>query len=177
MLDFDELYEREAERVLGYFVRRTFDVESARDLTAETFARAFEHRARFRGEGVSQATAWLYGIAGHLLGSYIRRGIVQRKATRRLGIQIDSVVAADEYDRIVELAGLHDVRAAVSAALETLDADHRRALELRVVAQLPYGDVARSLGTSEQSARARVSRALRRLTDALEISDPGGLPR
>jgi DNA-directed RNA polymerase specialized sigma24 family protein len=46
-----------------------------------------------------------------------------------------------------------------------------------VVAQLPYGDVARSLGTSEQSARARVSRALRRLTDALEISDPGGLPR
>ena len=29
-----------------FFVRRTFDVEVARDLTAETFAQAFEHLAQ-----------------------------------------------------------------------------------------------------------------------------------
>ena len=44
----------------------------------------------------------------------------------------------------------------------------RSAVELRVVRELPYPDVADRLGISEQAARARVSRALRALGSALD---------
>jgi len=47
---FRELYERYAERLHGYMLRRTRSAEAARDLTAETFACAWEGRARFRDE-------------------------------------------------------------------------------------------------------------------------------
>lgn len=46
---FDGFYQAHARELLLFFTRRTFDVEVARDLTAETFAQAFEHRRRFRG--------------------------------------------------------------------------------------------------------------------------------
>lgn len=44
---FRELYDRWAEPILQHFVRRVLDVEIAADLMAETFAAAFESRARF----------------------------------------------------------------------------------------------------------------------------------
>jgi RNA polymerase sigma-70 factor (ECF subfamily) len=43
---FSDVYAAQSRGLLVFFVRRTFDVEVARDLTAETFAQAFEHRRR-----------------------------------------------------------------------------------------------------------------------------------
>jgi RNA polymerase sigma factor (sigma-70 family) len=48
---FRELYDRWADRLLAYFYRGTLDPEVAADLLAETFAVAFERRARFRDVG------------------------------------------------------------------------------------------------------------------------------
>ena len=45
---FRAFYERYAERVHGYHVRRTREPEAAHDLTAETFAQAWLSRRRFR---------------------------------------------------------------------------------------------------------------------------------
>jgi DNA-directed RNA polymerase specialized sigma24 family protein len=39
-----------------------------------------------------------------------------------------------------------------------------------VIDERPYAEVARTLGISEQTARARVSRALRRLADATDMT-------
>jgi len=53
---------------------------------------------------------------------------------------------------------------ALADAVEGLPREQRRALELRVLDQLPYEEVAGRLGCSENAARLRVSRALRSLT-------------
>jgi RNA polymerase sigma-70 factor (ECF subfamily) len=39
---------------------------------------------------------------------------------------------------------------------------------MRIVDELPYEEIAEELGISEQTVRARVSRGLRALADALE---------
>jgi RNA polymerase sigma factor (sigma-70 family) len=155
--------------LLAFFARRTFDVEVARDLTAETFAQAFEHRRRFRGSTDAEASGWLYGIARHQLSRYARKGKVERKALDRLGIQVPTV-SAEDYDHIVELAGLEELRDRVAAAFGELSDDQRAALRLRVIDERPYAEVARTLGISEQTARARVSRALRRLADTTDMT-------
>ena len=164
---FADFYAEHSADVLVFFVRRTLDVEIARDLTAETFAEAFEDRGRFRGKTEEEARGWLFGIARHLLSRYVRRGAVERRAVERLGIRVPPV-SHDDHDRIAELAGLDDLRSGIAAALENLGVDQREAIELRVVAELPYPEVARRLDVSEQTARARVSRGLRALADALE---------
>ncbi|HEX8205535.1 MAG TPA: RNA polymerase sigma factor [Solirubrobacteraceae bacterium] len=166
---FTEFYAVHARDVLAFFVRRTFDVDAARDLAAETFAQAFQHRARFRGTGGEQEAAWLYAIARHQLSRYVRRGVASRKAVRRLGIRVPPV-HDDDRGRILELAGSADIRARVSAAFDELDEQQRLALKLRVIDELPYPQVATTLGVSEQTARARVSRALRALADRSDLA-------
>lgn len=165
---FGDFYAANSRQILAYFARRTFDAEASRDLTSETFAQAFQHRNRFRGSTDAEATGWLYGIARHQLSRYARKGKVERKAVDRLGIQVPRV-SEDDYERIVELAGLADMRAQVLTAFSALSNDAREALRLRVIEDHSYPEVAQALGVSEQAARARVSRALRRLADAVEV--------
>lgn len=168
---FGGFYAAHSRQLLAFFARRTFDVEAARDLTAETFAQAFEHRRRFRGSTDAEAAGWLYGIARHQLSRYARTGRVERKGVERLGIQVPAV-SEDDYQQIVELAGLAELRDRVAAAFGDLSDDQRDALRLRVIDERPYCEVARVLGISEQTARARVSRALRSLADAIELTSP-----
>ena len=59
------------------------------------------------------------------------------------------------------------LRAQVADQLEGLAPDHRAVLQLRVVQEVSYADIAARLGISEQTVRARVSRALRALGAAV----------
>jgi RNA polymerase sigma factor (sigma-70 family) len=66
------------------------------------------------------------------------------------------------------LADLRACRGRLAGALDRLRPALGEAVRLRVIAELPYEQVAARLGIPEQSARARVSRGLRALQrDAL----------
>jgi RNA polymerase sigma-70 factor, ECF subfamily len=164
---FSVLYRSAAHDVLVFFARRTYDPEAAADLMAETFAKAYLGRRRFRGSTEQEARAWLFGIARRRFAMYVRRGKAERRALRRLGLERPQLVER-EYARIEELAGLDAMRGTLAEHLNRLAPAQRSALELRVVRELPYSDVANRLGISEQAARARVSRALRALGSALD---------
>jgi RNA polymerase sigma-70 factor (ECF subfamily) len=159
---FSELYARHQRGLLAFFMRRTFDAEVSVDLVGETFAQAFTGRRRFRGRTTEAEAAFLYVIARRLLARYFRRGRAERAALERLGIarsELDDASLA----RIEELAGVATMRALIGEQLRSLSHEHREALRLRVVDELSYPDVAARMGVSEQTARARVSRALRSL--------------
>jgi RNA polymerase sigma-70 factor (ECF subfamily) len=169
--DFADLYDRHAQTLVVFFQRRTYDPEAAVDLMAETFAAAFRDRDSFRGSGSEAAAAWLFGIARHQLSAYYRRGAVERRALARLGVDRRPLSDA-EIERIEQLAGSAHLRSEVVRALERLSSDHRRALELRVVEERPYDEVARLLRISEPTARQRVARALRALGRGLAVDEP-----
>jgi RNA polymerase sigma factor (sigma-70 family) len=166
--EFDDLYRRESEGVLVFFTRHTFDSEIALDLTAETFAQAYIGWKRLRGRSSEERQAWLYTIARRQLSRYLRRGRVERDALVRLGIQVP-VMHEDDLRLIEQRAELADLRGALGEELVRLSSQQRRALELRVVQERPYEEVAREMGISEPAARARVSRGLRALGRALDV--------
>jgi RNA polymerase sigma-70 factor, ECF subfamily len=83
---FERFYRRHVDELLGFFVRRTRDAGLAADLTAETFAAALAARRRYR-PAKSAAGAWLYGIALEVLVDAQRRGGVEPRAQRRLGME------------------------------------------------------------------------------------------
>jgi len=164
---FIEFYERDAEAVLLFFTRRTLDVEVALDLTAETFAQAWRGWRRVRVDSVEEVQGWLFTIARRQLGRYLRRGEVERRALNQLSFSVPAL-ADDEIAEIERAAGLDAVRLALGVELKKLGDEQRAALQLRIVEELPYPEVARRLGTTEPTARARVSRGLRALAVALE---------
>jgi RNA polymerase sigma factor (sigma-70 family) len=163
---FVPFYRQEAEAVLLFLTRRTLDGEVALDLTAETFAQAWRGWSRVREDSREEMRAWLFTIARRQLAHYLRRGHAQRTAVRRLGIRTPSA-HEDDLTAIEDAAGLGDVRLGLKVELERLSDQQREALQLRVVEEMPYEEVARRLGVSEQAARARVSRGLRTLQRSL----------
>jgi RNA polymerase sigma-70 factor (ECF subfamily) len=162
---FAMLYRRHARPLLAYFARRTRDAELAADLTAETFAAALDGAHRFDPDR-GPAAAWLYGIARHQLSGALRRGAVEDRARRRLGmarLELDDD-ALEGIDRLA--AG--DATAALQEALEGLPPDQRDAVRARVLDEREYGEIARAERTSEAVVRKRVSRGLAGLRSRLE---------
>jgi RNA polymerase sigma-70 factor (ECF subfamily) len=155
---FGELYRRHAATIHGWFRRRL--VWAASDLTAEAFAQAWLSRRRFRDEADGSALPWLLGIARNVARESARRNEVETRARRRLGLPTD-LASEDGYDAVEDRLS---PRMALTDALETLPDHERAALELRVLDELPYADVAARLGVRPAAARLRVSRALRRLS-------------
>lgn len=164
-----QLYESHADELLTYFARRTFDGQVAFDLVAETFATAFEQRASCRARGKHDQRAWLYGIGRNLLSDFYRDGHIERRALAKIAVDPPQL-SEQSFERIEELADLHRARVVMATALNGLSEDHREALVLRVIEERPYPEVAAALQVSEQTARARVSRALRGLRDAIETT-------
>src|SRR5262245_39339757 len=154
---FGLLYDRHALEVYAWCRRRL--AWAASDLTAETFAQAWLSRERFRDEHGGSALPWLLGIARNVLRETARRDRVESRARKRLGLPID-LAAEDGYANVEERLS---PRVALAAALEDLPEHEREALELRIVAELPYDEVAERLAIRPAAARLRVSRALRRL--------------
>ena len=158
---FRELYDRYAEAIHRFHLGRTRQREVALDLTAETFAQAWLSRGRFRDLAGGSARPWLYAIARHVLVASVRRKELERTARDRLGVllELDRTGAAPEPDS-AWLDGLDE-------ALEELDPEVRRAIELRIVDELGYGAVASATGTTPGAARVRVHRGLRALRSRL----------
>ena len=149
-----------------FLARRVFDPEVAIDLMSETFAKVLERRMQFRGESAAEEQGWLFAIARTELSHYWRSGRVERAALERFAVNVPEL-DADEFERIEALAGLNSLDGPLLDAVAALPSDQRRAIELRIVEDLGYEEMAAVLAVSEQVARARVSRALRALARML----------
>jgi len=163
---FAVFYERHHREVLSYVMRRTGCAQTAADLSSETFAAAFAKRSSFRAEA-GPARAWLYGIAKNQLRKFARRKRVSRTYQRKLAIDpID--LEPDELLEVERLADMPSLRAEVADALARLSGSEREAIELRIVQDKPYAEVAATLDITEGAARVRVSRGLTHLANLLE---------
>jgi RNA polymerase sigma-70 factor, ECF subfamily len=154
---FGELYVRHAAVVHDWHARRI--PWAAADLTAETFAQAWLVRRRFRDRREGTALPWLLGIARNVLRESARRDQIATRARERLGLPLD-LAGEEGFDAVEERLS---PRRELARALEELSDHERDALELRVIEELGYEDVAERLDIRPAAARLRVSRALRRL--------------
>jgi RNA polymerase sigma factor (sigma-70 family) len=165
---FGTFYRRHVRAVLAYLLSRTRRPEVAADLCAEVFASALEDADRYdprRGP----ARAWLLAMAGSRLIDSVRRGQVEDRARRRLGIPPRALTDRD-LERIEEIVdssrGLN-----AEALVADLPPEQREAVLARVVHERDYGEIAAALQVSESVVRQRVSRGLAGLRNRIEV-DP-----
>lgn len=166
---FCVLYDRWAGPLLAFIYRRVGNPEVAADLLAETFATAFEKRAKFRDIG-RPGSAWIYTIARSKVARYYRRKAVELKAVERLKITVpqlddESLAAFERIAESDENAGL-----LVADAIGQIPSAEREAVQLRVIEDLEYREIASRLNCSTVTARVRVHRGLVRLTKLMETT-------
>jgi RNA polymerase sigma factor (sigma-70 family) len=166
---FAELYARHVARV-HRVVRSRVPEAYELDIVAETFAAAALSLRRYRDPGDGSAAAWLCGIAWNLMQRSYKRQRIETQARARLGIP--GRAAELDVDAIAARLDAQAMRDVLASALSDLPAGQQRAVELRVVRDLGYRDVARELGTTPVAARIRVMRALKSLSDALKGVSP-----
>ncbi|MEV4419147.1 RNA polymerase sigma factor [Patulibacter sp. NPDC049589] len=152
---FGVFYRRHAEAILAYLLRRTRRPELAADVCAETFAHLLGRLDRYDPDR-GAARGWLFRVAQNQLIDAARRGQVEDRARRRLGIDPIALTDAD-VEAVSELRDRADL---VAPLLEALPDDQREALEARVVQERDYEEIARTLRVSESVVRKRVSRGL-----------------
>ena len=165
---FALFYRRHVDGVLAYYRRRGASADQALDLTAEAFAAALESVERYR-PGSEPGVAWLYGIARNVLAESHRRGAIDDRARRRLGVErlvVDDEALLRVEERIARAAG-----ADLQRIVDGLPEHEREAVLARVVDERSYEQIAASLTCSEQLVRKQVSRGLGRLRAAL-TEDP-----
>src|SRR6188508_2761697 len=162
-LAFREFYDRYAAWVRSWFLRQTGSDSAALDLTAETFAQAWHASRRFRDMADGSGAPWLFGIARNLLRQYHKHNRIESAARERLGLPA-AWAECEDYERVDERITAHAMGPALKLAMRALPSEQRRALELRIIEQLDYEEVAGQLGCSQNAARLRVSRGLRALT-------------
>ena len=181
---FRELYDRYAVVIGRFFLARTHDQHAALDLTAETFAELWRCRTRFDDRCGGTVGPWLFAIARHTLARSVRRYRIETSARERLELR-ERALRHDVPAPDAWLDGVDDAIDAALAALPSLPAGQRRAVELRVLDGDDYDEVAAALDCSPTAARIRVSRGLADLrarlaphdadagTDADADPDPG----
>jgi RNA polymerase sigma factor (sigma-70 family) len=168
---FGVFYRRHAKPVAAFHLTRTRDAQDAADLTAETFAAALEAIDRFdprRGEPV----AWLFGIARNRLVTAVRKGAVEQRARRRMGLE--RLVLDDAgLERVEAAASAEPVKVELREGFDALPPEQREAIALRVLLEHEYAEVAGHINRSEAVARKRVSRGLSALRARLAASTTG----
>jgi RNA polymerase sigma-70 factor (ECF subfamily) len=146
-MTFEELYRRHVGEVRRFALYLSGDPTEAEDITSETFIRAWTSDAPGRAQTLR---AYLFTIARNLH----RKG--HRRA--RIGAAILADLPGAAPDLETELAGASELRA-VLARLQTLPEIDRAVLLMRAFHDLPYAEIAASMGISVASAKVKVHRA------------------
>ena len=174
---FPELVERHQRAVYSYLVRFTQDPHDAQDLFQETFLRAYRAytRAQKRQErrGEMHYRAWLMRIAVNVSKNYAR----DRQRRGRVLVAGNCEQAKDAASWLGTGADMEETMTAnettrtLLAVIETLPFRQRAALVQRQFEGLDYQVIANNLACSQDTARAHVYQALRKLRLALARRD------
>jgi|GEM_PF-366063 len=167
---FGQVYDHHFEAIFNYILHRVAHVQTAEDLTSQTFFKAMRNLWKFRWSGVP-VSAWLFRIATNEANSHLRR----RKRCSSLGNEVFSELPADRRslpDReliAAEEQVLRDARfLELHACIETLGSDDQSLIVLRYFENKSYSEISLILGKREGSLRMRVKRALDKLKAHLQ---------
>ena len=158
--DFTELYRRNATNVFYYLYSRVRNVADAEDLTSLTFVTALENLSGLRDP--RKFTPWVFTIARNKAFDFFRKS--QRHPTVDFDEDLDQAKAVGGKLSQTDQDRLHDLDCLISR-LSPLEQEY---LRLRIVADLPFAEIASILSEPETRIKKKYYRLLERLQAQVE---------
>jgi RNA polymerase sigma-70 factor (ECF subfamily) len=172
---YEELVAERSGEIYGLLFRLTENSEEARDLTQETFLRAFQSIGRFRGE--ADLRTWIYRIA---INQARNRWRWWRRRRRDSTVSLDATQGQSNQTLIATLAETsenpeqqtlaHERESALRSALQKVGRAYRETLILRDIEGFTYEEIATTLGINVGTVKSRLARGRQELRTRLEGS-------
>jgi RNA polymerase sigma-70 factor (ECF subfamily) len=174
---FEILVNERSGEIFGLLYRLTENAEEARDLTQETFLRAFQSIGHFRGE--SDLRTWIYRIA---INQARNRWRWWRRRRREATVSIDAPEVGGGHLGLVATLKSNTVRdpeqdallsereLALKKALGSLRRVYREAVILRDIEGFAYEEIATTLNINVGTVKSRLARGRQELRRKLEGS-------
>ncbi|HEY8224348.1 MAG TPA: sigma-70 family RNA polymerase sigma factor [Pyrinomonadaceae bacterium] len=173
---FETLINERSGEIYGLLYRLTENGEEARDLTQETFLRAFQSIRSFRGD--SDLRTWIYRIA---INQARNRWRWWRRRRRDSTVSLDSpaengrpaliaTLKADNTTSPEQDTLAHERQEALRNALTSLRRVYRETVILRDIEGLAYEEIATALDISVGTVKSRLARGRQELRSKLEGS-------
>ena len=171
-LIFDEYYRA----IFGYILRRTANVEVARDISAEVFLKALRSVSRFQWRGVS-ISSWLYRIASNEVAAYFRDRKYEGDSLDELR-EVALFEPPESQDMLEEIVTAereverHADFLQVQKLLERLPQRSQEVIALRFFEGKRIKEIAEVLGKGEGTVKSLLSRALDQLRKLHDTAAP-----
>src|SRR5256714_3322649 len=173
---FEQLVAERTNDIYGLLVRLTSDAEEARDLTQETFLRAYQAIGKFRGD--ADLKTWLYRIA---INQARNRWRWWRRRRRDVTVSLDAPIGETEQTIAARLedpdardpeqeALAREREGQLRDALQSLRGAYREAVILRDVEGFTYEEIAETLQLNIGTVKSRLARGRLELRRKLEGS-------
>jgi RNA polymerase sigma-70 factor, ECF subfamily len=173
---FELLVSERSGEIYGLLYRLTENSEEARDLTQETFLRAFQSIGHFRGD--ADLKTWIYRIA---INQARNRWRWWRRRRRDSTVSLDSTDANGRQSLIATLRSdssrdperdtlAHEREQVLRIALSGLRRVYRETVILRDIEGLSYEEIAATLEISIGTVKSRLARGRQELRHKLEGS-------
>jgi RNA polymerase sigma-70 factor (ECF subfamily) len=153
---FEPLVERYQRVLFGVALRLLGNYDDAKDATQNTFIRAYEHLDKFDPD--RRFFSWIYRI------------LVNECINLRRDRHVHEELATDvveQHGTPADLFEHREMRARVQAAILALPMPYREVIVLRHFAELPYDEIAGTLGVSASVVKSRLFTARQRLAQML----------
>ena len=166
---FGEVYEAFHNKIFGYVYRRTTDYEATRDITAETFLKAYVNIAKFKWRDIS-LLYWLYQIATNELNKYFNHKKYTPSSLHRIeeeyGIYItDHSNAETESIKLQDDMEKHQEFMKIINALKKLDVKYQDVISLRFFEHKSIKEIAVILDKKEGTVKSLLSRGIEKLKE------------
>jgi RNA polymerase sigma-70 factor, ECF subfamily len=169
---FDALVNRYEDRIFNAALRFLGNHEDAADVCQEVFVRAYKAIDSF--EGRAKVSTWLYSITLNLCRNRVRdskrKGRDQGVSLELLEENAPGAVGGVTNPSPREAAQGSELHAALQACLDRLPEHYRMAFVLRISEELPYDEIAESMGCPTGTVKSRLNQARRLLKDCLNES-------
>jgi RNA polymerase sigma-70 factor (ECF subfamily) len=169
---FGQVYEAFHHKIFGYVFRRTTDYDAARDITAETFLKAFVNIGKFKWRDIS-LLYWLYQIATNELNKYFNSHKYRPHSLNRIqeeyGIDItDHSNAETENTKLQDELDKHQEFMKINECIKKLDLKYQDVISLRFFEHKSIKEIAIILNKKEGTVKSLLSRGIDRLKENIK---------
>lgn len=153
-IEWDKVYAEQLPRVYNFFRYRVGDGQSAEDLTATTFEKAWRSRQRYRRD-LGAFSTWLFAIARNAATDHLRK--------QRPELALDNILGKTSDESLEEIAQIHSDFERLDDLLARLPARERELIALKYGADLTNRQIAKLAGLSESNVGTILHRVVQRL--------------
>lgn len=166
---FSLIYEAFYKKIFGYIFRRTGDYDSAKDIAAETFLKAYAGIGNFKWRNIS-ILYWLYRIATNELNKYFNSRKYLPESLNRIheeyGIDVtDYSNAETERVELENELQKHRDYLTVNAMIKKLDAKYQSVISLKYFEHKSIKEIAIILDKKEGTVKSLLSRGIAKLKE------------